>query len=121
MSVKENPCGVTAVVSGREKQLLIEAARKLDVPYYTLIRRLVRYILDGKIEWMELFKLSNELTAEDRPEDGDKKFIRTQLSPELSSAFSRLADDWGSNTGIILRRLMLLYISGKIPREAIWY
>jgi hypothetical protein len=117
---KENPCAVTTAVSGEEKRLLVETARDLDVPYYTLMRRLVRYILDGKIDWMELFKQSNELTGEDGP-DGGRKFIRTQLNPELSSAFARLAEEWGSTTGIVLRRLMLLYIFGKIPREAIWY
>jgi hypothetical protein len=118
--IKENPCAVTTAVSGEEKRLLMETARGLDVPYYTLMRRLVRYILDGKIDWMALFKQSNELARDDRP-DGERKFIRTQLNPELSCAFAQLAEEWGSTTGIVLRRLMLLYIFGKIPREAIWY
>jgi hypothetical protein len=108
-------------VSGEEKRLLVEAARDLDVPYYTLMRRLVRYILDGKIGWMELFKQSNDLAGADGPDGDDRKFIRTQLNPELSSAFAQLAEEWGSTTGIVLRRLMLLYIFGKIPRDAIWY
>ncbi|MDR1160033.1 MAG: hypothetical protein LBK69_05330 [Syntrophomonadaceae bacterium] len=121
VKAKENPCAVTTTVSGKEKGLLVETARDLDVPYYTVMRRLVRYILDGKIDWMELFKQSNELSGADGPGEDDRKFIRTQLNPELSSAFAQLAEDWGSTTGIVLRRLMLLYIFGKIPREAIWY
>jgi hypothetical protein len=43
------------------------------------------------------------------------------LSPEVYAAFARLAEEWGSTTSIVLRRLMLLYISGEIEREAIWY
>jgi hypothetical protein len=121
MGVDKKQCGVTTAVTNQEKELLIETARGLDVPYYTLMRRLIRYILDGKIEWMELFRRSNQLCAADVPDGDDKKFIRTQLNPEVYGAFARLAEEWGSTTSIVLRRLMLLYISGEIEREAIWY
>jgi hypothetical protein len=70
---------------------------------------------------MDLFRRSNELTATDGPEGNDKKYIRTQLSSEMYTAFARLAEEWGSTTATVLRRLMLLYISGEIEREAIWY
>jgi hypothetical protein len=121
MGVKEKQCGITTAVTHEEKQLLIDTARNLEVPYYILMRRLVRYILDGKIEWMELFRQSNELSAGDVPDSHDRKFVRTQLSREVYAAFTRLAEEWGSTTSIVLRRLMLLYVSGKIEREAIWY
>jgi hypothetical protein len=121
LKLNENPCAVTTTVSGEEKRLLTEAARDLDVPCYALMRRLVHYILDGKIGWMELFRESNDLPGADGPGEDDKKFIRTKLTPELTIAFAQLAEEWGSSTGIALRRLMLLYIFGKIPREAIWY
>jgi hypothetical protein len=39
----------------------------------------------------------------------------------MYTAFARLAEEWGSTTATVLRRLMLLYISGEIEREAIWY
>jgi hypothetical protein len=121
MSVKVNQCSVTTAVTNLEKKSLIDTAHDLDVPYYVLMRRLVRYILDGKIEWMELFRRSNELSAADGPDGDDKKYIRTQLTSEMYTAFARLAEEWGSTTSIVLRRLMLLYIAGKIEREAIWY
>jgi hypothetical protein len=121
INVKKNQCGVTTTVSKKEKKLLTDMAREMDIPCYALMRRLVHYILDGKIEWMELFRRSNELTAADWPEGTDKKFIRTQLSPEMYAAFTQLAEEWGSTTGVVLRRLMLLYVSGEIGREAIWY
>jgi hypothetical protein len=121
MRSKELQCAVTTAVSDKEKSLLVETARSLDVPYYVLMRRLVRYILDGKIDWVNLFKQSNELRVGDEPEKNGKKFIRTQLSSEHYSAFARLAEEWGSTTGVVLRRLMLLYIAGRIEREAIWY
>jgi hypothetical protein len=108
-------------VTNLEKELLIDTARELDIPYYVIMRKLIRYILDGKITWMDLFQQSNELSAADGPETKDKKYIRTQLGTEVYAAFSKLAEEWGTTTSIVLRRLMLLYISGKIEREAIWY
>jgi hypothetical protein len=121
MRSKENQCAVTTAVSDREKELLIETARGLDVPYYIVMRRLVRYFLDEKISWMDLFRQYRELPVEDEPENTDRKFIRTQLSPERYAEFALRAEEWGSTTGIVLRRLMLLYLAGKIGREAIWY
>jgi hypothetical protein len=121
MGVKENQCGVTTAITNQERELLIDTARELDIPYYVIMRKLIRYILDGKITWMDLFQQSNELSATDGPETKDKKYIRTQLNTETYAAFSRLAEEWGTTTSIVLRRLMLLYISGKIEREAIWY
>ena len=118
---KNLQCAVTVGVSANEKDLLVAVSRDLDVPYYSLMRRLVRYILDERIEWTELFRQSNELTVDDKLESADKVFIRTQLSTERYSAFAHLAEEWGSTTAIVLRRLMLLYISGKIERHAIWY
>jgi hypothetical protein len=120
MSARENQCAVTTAVSVSEKRLLIDTAHNLGVPYYTLMRRLIRYLLDGKIEWVDVFRQSNTLSAMDESGD-EKKSIRTQLSPEVYSAFARLADEWGSTTGVILRRLMLLYVTGKIGRQDIWY
>ena len=80
-----------------------------------------RYILDGKIEWTELFRQTNELAVDDKLDSVEKVFIRTQVSTERYAAFARLAEEWGSTMGIVLRRLMLLYIAGKIERHAIWY
>lgn len=121
MDMNKNQCSVTTAVTNLEKRLLIDTACGLDVPYYVLMRRLIRYILDGKIEWMELFRKSNELSSADVLDGDDRKYIRTQLPSEMYTAFARLAEEWGSTTSIVLRRLMLLYIAGKIEREAIWY
>jgi len=116
---KELQCGAT--ISKNEKNLLIATARSLDVPYYLIIRRLVRYILDGKIEWTDLFRKSNDLVVNEESENSGKIFVRTQLPRDSYAAFTRLAEEWGSTTGVILRRLVLLYIAGKIERHAIWY
>jgi hypothetical protein len=120
MRNKENQCAVTTAVSDKEKELLVGLACDLDVPYCIVMRRLVRYFLDEKISWMDLFKQYMELSVEDEPESAERKFIRTQLTPERYAAFSQRAEEWGSTTGIVLRRLMLLYIAGKIERNAIW-
>jgi hypothetical protein len=76
---------------------------------------------NGSLRPQYSFKRSNDLAAADGPDGDDKKYIRTQLTTEMYTAFARLAEEWGSTTSIVLRRLMLLYISGEIEREAIWY
>jgi hypothetical protein len=120
MKNKEQQCAVTVGMSAKEKEQLVAVARNLDVPYYLLMRRLVRYLLDGKMDWFELFKKSKEF-AENSPDGAEKIFIRTQLSPGRYAAFAAIAEEWGSTTSVVLRRLTLLYIAGKIERNAIWY
>ena len=119
MKRKELQCGAT--ISKKEKKLLIATALSLDAPYYLIMRRLVRYILDGKIEWTDFFRKSNDLTVGDESEESGKVFVRTLLTHDAYIAFGQLAEEWGSTTSIILRRLVLLYITGKIERHAIWY
>jgi hypothetical protein len=119
MKKKDIQCGVT--MSPKERELLLATANYLDVPYSLVMRRLIKYILDGKIEWTELFRMSNALEFNDEPDNAGSVYFRTQLSLDMSIAFAQLADDWGSTTSVILRRLVQLYVTGKIERHAIWY
>ena len=115
---KEMQCGV--LMTTNEKNLLVSIAQSLDVPYYIILRRLVRYILDEKVTWEDLFGKNNKLVNEAYDET-KKVAIRTQLTVDAYGAFAQLAEEWGSTTGVILKRLVLLYINGKIERHAIWY
>jgi hypothetical protein len=115
---KELQCGVLMTI--QEKNLLMSIAQSLDVPYYIILRRLVRYILDEKITWEELFGKKNGLVNEEYDET-KKVAVRTQLTIDAYVAFVQLAEEWGSTTSIILKRLILLYLNGKIERHAIWY
>jgi hypothetical protein len=119
MKKKDIQCGVT--MSQKEKELLLATANYLDVPYSLVMRRLIRYILDGKIEWTDLFRMSNGLEINNESDNTGTVYFRAQLSLDMSIAFAQLADEWGSTTSVILRRLVLLYITGKIERHAIWY
>ena len=121
MESKELQHGVTAGMSREEKALLVAAARDLGVPYCLIMRRLVRYILDEKIEWVELFKETNDLAVNDKAKNAGKTIVRTYLSPDMYVAFAQLAEEWGSTTSVVLKRLVLLYANGKIERHAIWY
>jgi hypothetical protein len=113
-------CTQTFLLGAKEKEQLVAVARDLDVPYYLLMRRLVRYLLDLNMDWFELFKKSKEF-AENSPDGAEKVFIRTQLSSGRYAAFAAFAEEWGSTTSVVLRRLTMLYIAGKIERNAIWY
>ena len=113
---------VSVRVSAAEKELFIAVARDVDVPHIRLMRNLVRYVLKDEIAWTELLKKFKELSADATPERdyAGKAIMRTELSPELHAAFVRLAEEWGSTTNTILKRLILLYTAGKIERHAIF-
>jgi hypothetical protein len=121
MSAKSKPCAVTTVVNVKERSLFIAIARSLDIPYSALIRRLIRYFLEGKISWVDLFRQHGELPMADELDNDSKRVMRILLDSEQYSAFTQITEEWGSTTAIVIRRLMLLYITGKIERGDIWY
>jgi hypothetical protein len=121
MSAKSKQCTVAAAVSEKEKTLFTAMARnELGVSCSALMRRLIRYFQDGKISWTDLFKQYSEISTADEPGRGEKKYMRVNLEPEEYFPFAQHSEGWGSTTGIVLRRLILLYISGKIERGDLW-
>jgi hypothetical protein len=119
--MKNNQCLITASLDEKEKEFFEVIARSLDVSCNVIIRRLVRYFLDEKISWNELFRKCDELPGIDTPNTPRRKQVRTTLIPEEYSIFARRVEEWGSTTAIVVRRLILLYIAGKIERREIWY
>ena len=120
MSVKNKRCTVTTVVSENEKSLFIAMAIELGVPYNVIMRRLVQHFVDEKISWPDLFRQYKELPLADTPGKTEKRRMRSTLEPEQYFSFTRRAEEWGSTTAVIMRRLMLLYVAGKIERRDIW-
>jgi hypothetical protein len=120
MSVKNNQCVVTTSIDENARELFEAMARSLDVSCNVILRRLVRYFLDGKMSWNELFGKYAELPGIDTPNMPRKKQVRTTLAPEDYSTFARRVEELGSTTSIVIRRLILLYIAGKIERRDIW-
>jgi hypothetical protein len=112
---------VSASLDVKEKELLEAMAHSLEVPCNIIVRRLVRYFLDGKISWSELFGKSDELPVISTPNMPKKKQVRATLVPEEYFVFSRKVEEWGSTTSIVVKRLIQLYIAGKIERREIWY
>jgi hypothetical protein len=120
MNAENKRCTLTTAVTEKEKNSFVEIAHDLDAPCDLLMRRLVHYFLDGKISWMELFKQSNELLMKNMPDNSRKVNMRTHLSPARYVAFTQITEYWGSSTAVVLRRLILLYVAGKIERADIW-
>lgn len=111
-------------ISSQERDSFFEVAHDVDVPYYLLMRHLARYVLNKDIDWPELLKKFKELSEAEGPrrdeaEKSKSVTMSTQLTPELYSAFTQFAEGWGSTTNAVMRRLVLLYASGKIERHVI--
>lgn len=119
---KQGTVTVTAAVNEKEKNLFTEIAREIDVPHNILVRRLIRFFLDEKIAWNELFRQHDDLSVAYRLKGSEKrdKRLRTQVEPEQYATFTRRVEELGSTTGIVLRRLISLYVAGKIERRDIW-
>jgi hypothetical protein len=120
MSAKSKQCSVTIVVSEKERNFFTAMARDLYISRNVLMRRLVRYFLEEKISWSELFKKSSEHQFLQELDGTKKRQMRTYLEPEQYAAFSQLAEEWGSTTSVVLKRMIQLYITGKIERGNIW-
>ena len=116
MENRKPQCFVTARISLQERERLVIVARDLDIPYCRILRQLVRYIMENNIGWLELFESTNDLALKDRAD----VTIRTKLPQETYIAFTQFADERGSTTSVILRRLVLLYIANKIDWRTIW-
>jgi hypothetical protein len=84
------------------------------------MRRLVRYFLDEKLSWFDLFKQYNELPLVQTRDKAKKRRMRSTLETEQYNAFAHRAEEWGSTTAIIIKRLMMLYAAGKIEQRDIW-
>jgi hypothetical protein len=120
MSIENTQCYVTVAISDHEKDLLAAIARDFHVSRNTLMFRLVRYFLDGKISWTNLFKQDREMPIANVPYQGGKKYIRAKLAPEEYFPFTQSTEGRGSTPGIVLKQLILLYVSGNIERGDIW-
>ena len=115
---KKLQCIVSTSLNRQEKESLIDISRKLDIPYCRITRQLIRYILHGQLGWLDLFEKTNDcIEALDK---GAKVPLRTTLDPELYMSFVQFVEKRGSTTSVVLRRLILLYITSKIEWKMIW-
>jgi hypothetical protein len=121
MNFKDAQCIITTAVNEKEKKLFLAMAHRLGVSSSVLMRRLVQYFLDGRILWTEMFGQRSELPLLDNFNSPKTERVRTTLTPEQYSAFVRRVEEWGSTTAIVVRRLILLYVTEKIERRNIWY
>jgi hypothetical protein len=117
---------ISTSLNKKEKGLLVEVSKELNVPYSRIMRRLVHYIMEGKIEWLEIIRKSKDLLGKfNENSDVDNSnlrsfVVRTDLPPDLYGTFTRLAEEWGSTPNMVLRKLVLLYVAGGIERGDIW-
>ena len=116
---KPGHCYIKTIMSPKERELFFAVARDMDVPYYLLMRHLVRYVLKDEIDWPELLKNFNGRHECQEHNDTKKVGMRTQISTELHNAFSEFAEKWGSNVNAVMRKLILLYSAGAIQRHEI--
>ena len=116
---KSGRCYLKTRISPGERELFFAAARDIDVPYYLLMRRLVRYVLKDDIDWPGLLKNFNGRHVGQKREETKKVSMRTQIPLELYDAFAEFAEKWGSNVNTVMRKLILLYTAGTIERHAI--
>ena len=115
---KKLQCIVSTSLNRQEKESLIDVSRKLDIPYCNITRQLIRYFLQGQLMWLDLFEMTNDCIE---PLDKSKKVpLRTTLNPELYMSFVQFVENKGSTTSVVLRRLILLYITGQIEWKTIW-
>ena len=53
---KKTRCIVSTRLNWQEKESLINVSRKLDIPYCSITRQLIRYVLQGQLMWLDLLR-----------------------------------------------------------------
>ena len=114
---KEAQCAISINLDIQERDQLVAIAREIDLPRNRIIRQLIRYFLQGRIEWLELFEKTYDIGIGAIKE---KVAVRTCLPPELYTAFVQFVEKKGSTTGVVLRRLIFLYITHEAIWKTIW-
>ena len=115
---KKSQCIVSTRLNWQEKESFINISRKLDIPYCSITRQLIRYVLQGQLMWLDLFEKTNDCIV---PLDKNQNVpLRTSLTPEMYTDFAQFVEQRGSTTGVVMRRLILLYITGRIEWQTIW-
>lgn len=114
---------LSASVTFTEKSLLLGIAHEWGIAYSTIMKRLLLYILDGKMDMPSMFKRFQALRAshsEEKLPESDKVLLKVTISADLHLQLLNMADDWGSKPSLVMKALLQLFLAGQIEKRSIW-
>ena len=123
----ERPIRIETHLSYEERESFLAIAQGIDIPHCMLLRHLIRYAMKEETDFPKLMKDLHEefadinLSIETSQREGEKKktTIRTYVTHDLHTSFTRFTKHWDWTPGTCLRKLILLYNAGKIQQHAI--
>jgi Zn-dependent peptidase ImmA (M78 family) len=109
-----------------EREKLYEIERNWKIPPEALLYRLIRYILDGKMDFERLLKEHNKLGEQGEANEAGgaacpKTTLRVTLEAELKERLRELGRGWLCPPSVVVKCLVRLYIFEKIGKGDIWY
>ena len=102
-----------------EKKLLDEIAQEWGLKPGVILRRLILYLLQGKITVPEIMMKSN-IQEIDASEEKNFVPIRAALSQSEKDELLTMSKEWDFTVSTILRRLIRALTSGVIQKEELW-
>ena len=114
-------CHLTTDLSVEEKKRFTEIAQENDLPYCRILRQLIRYALRENIDWVGLFKKTNEFVMKEPLKNERRASIRTRLTIEMWTAFNQLAEERGTTVNIVLRRLIVLLNQQIVDLKTVFF
>ena len=122
----EYTLSVKVTFADREK--FQDIAQAWGIGCSAVIKRLLLYVVEGKIESTELFKRYNLLKAASEREqahhkdsdDDDKVLLRVVVSSDFYSRLANLTDEWGSRPCLVMKAILQLFLAGEISKKDIW-
>lgn len=123
MVIKRTPPSVSVPLTRKQKDTIQSITKENGISTCILMRRLLAYVLNKKIEVPVLFQKSKVFRVMEEPKSsGSVKTpsVRTPMDTVFYSQVVSLADEWGSTPSIIMRALLLLFLDGQISMQDIW-
>ena len=113
---------VSATLSKEEKQRFDQIANEWSIKPQFILRRLIRYFIDGKITLIDILEKckSGSVNLTKKNVTSEKYSIRTVLSEEEGRKLEKMTAEWSFLPCEISKRLVKLFILGAIEKKEIW-
>ena len=107
---------ITTTLTHTEKKALDELAQGWGLKSGTILRRLVLFLIENKIDIINLIKKTEETNLTEE----NSHSLRVGVSDIEKQQLLNIVKEWDFPISAILRRLVRALLTGVIPKNGLW-